>query len=92
MSMDMIDIDTLAHRLDTAQHTVTDTVSLADNHDIGIDDAYRIQGAVVDRRLSRGESLVGVKLGFTSKAKMAQMASPRSLSVDSPTHADRGRR
>jgi 2-oxo-3-hexenedioate decarboxylase len=35
--------------------------------------AYRIQHELIDRRLSRGERLVGCKLGFTSKAKMAQM-------------------
>jgi 2-oxo-3-hexenedioate decarboxylase len=35
--------------------------------------AYRIQRDVVGHRLARGERLVGCKLGFTSKAKMAQM-------------------
>ncbi|WP_420801644.1 2-keto-4-pentenoate hydratase [Pseudofrankia asymbiotica] len=36
-------------------------------------DAYRIQHAVVGRRLARGERLAGTKLGMTSRAKMAQM-------------------
>lgn len=40
---------------------------------LNIDDAYAIQHAVIARRLARGERLVGLKLGFTSKAKMAQM-------------------
>ncbi|HZC71659.1 MAG TPA: fumarylacetoacetate hydrolase family protein [Jatrophihabitans sp.] len=35
--------------------------------------AYRIQRELVGHRLARGERLVGCKLGFTSKAKMAQM-------------------
>ncbi|HEX2075672.1 MAG TPA: fumarylacetoacetate hydrolase family protein [Geodermatophilus sp.] len=35
--------------------------------------AYAVQEALVARRLQRGESLVGWKLGFTSLAKMAQM-------------------
>ena len=35
--------------------------------------AYRIQQALIGLRLSRGEVLVGAKLGFTSKAKMTQM-------------------
>lgn len=65
--------ESLAERLDDAQAGVHDTLSLADDVELGIDDAYRIQEALVARRLGRGETLVGVKLGFTSKAKMAQM-------------------
>lgn len=63
----------LAERLDTAQTGCTDTPSLADSHDVGIDDAYAVQAALLERRVARGERIVGVKLGFTSKAKMAQM-------------------
>uniref|UniRef100_UPI003AFF73C1 2-keto-4-pentenoate hydratase n=1 Tax=Rhodococcus hoagii TaxID=43767 RepID=UPI003AFF73C1 len=67
------EIETLAKRLDEAQTGVHDTLSLADDVELGIDDAYRIQEALIARRRARGETLVGVKLGFTSKAKMAQM-------------------
>lgn len=63
----------LAQRLDTAQTRCTDTPSLADSHAFDIDDAYAIQAALLERRIARGERIVGVKLGFTSKAKMAQM-------------------
>ena len=35
--------------------------------------AYRIQEDVVARRLARGERVVGVKMGLTSRAKMTQM-------------------
>ncbi|NEA15361.1 2-keto-4-pentenoate hydratase [Streptomyces halstedii] len=66
-------IDALAERLDTAQTSRTDTPSLADTHEFGIDDAYAIQAALLSRRTARGERFTGVKLGFTSKAKMAQM-------------------
>ncbi|MFH8589199.1 2-keto-4-pentenoate hydratase [Streptomyces celluloflavus] len=66
-------IGVLAERLDTAQTSRTDTPSLADTHEFGIDDAYAIQAALLARREARGERIVGVKLGFTSKAKMAQM-------------------
>jgi 2-oxo-3-hexenedioate decarboxylase len=41
--------------------------------DFGVGDAYEIQQDVVARRLARGEKIVGVKLGLTSKAKMRQM-------------------
>jgi len=40
--------------------------------------AYRIQDETLARRLRRGESLVGVKLGLTSRAKQQRMG------VDSP--------
>ncbi|MBY4402999.1 2-keto-4-pentenoate hydratase [Rhodococcoides fascians] len=67
------EIDTLARRLDDAREQVTDTPSLADDVEIDIDDAYRIQEALVARYRRRGETPVGVKLGFTSRAKMVQM-------------------
>jgi len=38
-----------------------------------LEQAYALQSEVVGLRLSRGEQLVGVKLGFTSRAKMQQM-------------------
>ncbi|MER5629045.1 2-keto-4-pentenoate hydratase [Streptomyces nitrosporeus] len=63
----------LAQTLDTAQTARKDVPSLADTHELGIDDAYAVQEALLRLRLDRGESVVGVKLGFTSKAKMAQM-------------------
>nr|WSX23391.1 4-oxalocrotonate decarboxylase [Streptomyces tubercidicus] len=66
-------IGTLATRLDNAQTSVADTPSLADTHTLDIDDAYGIQAALLARRAARGEVSTGVKLGFTSKAKMAQM-------------------
>jgi len=66
-------VSALARRLDDAAQTRTDTPSLADEHTIDIDQAYRIQNELLERRTSRGESIVGIKLGFTSKAKMAQM-------------------
>ena len=38
-----------------------------------MDAAYAVQAALVQRRLTAGERLVGLKMGLTSKAKMAQM-------------------
>lgn len=67
------EIAALARRLDDAQTGMHDTPSLADGVELGIDDAYRVQEALIGLRRERGETLVGVKLGFTSKAKMAQM-------------------
>jgi len=69
----MMAVAALAERLDTAQTTRVDTPSLADDHALDIADAYAIQAALVARREARGERVIGVKLGLTSKAKMAQM-------------------
>jgi 2-oxo-3-hexenedioate decarboxylase len=41
--------------------------------DLAAADAYRVQELLVGHRLQRGETLIGVKMGFTSRAKMAQM-------------------
>ncbi len=35
--------------------------------------AYEVQRASIQRRIDRGEQLKGIKLGFTSRAKMVQM-------------------
>ncbi|WP_439532724.1 2-keto-4-pentenoate hydratase [Polymorphobacter sp.] len=40
---------------------------------LDLDTAYRVQKALMARRYARGERRVGMKLGFTSKAKMIQM-------------------
>lgn len=41
--------------------------------ELTLDDAYAIQDASVRRRMERGEMLVGMKLGLTSRAKMEQV-------------------
>ena len=38
-----------------------------------VDEAYAVQALLVQRRIDRGEKMVGVKMGLTSKAKMAQV-------------------
>lgn len=40
---------------------------------LALADAYAVQADLVQRRLDRGERLVGLKLGLTSQAKMRQM-------------------
>lgn len=64
-------IDTLAERLDTAALNATTTLQLAEP--MGLDDAYRVQAASIARRYARGQRRIGIKMGFTSRAKMAQM-------------------
>ena len=40
---------------------------------ITVDEAYTIQYENIQRRVNRGEQIIGIKMGFTSKAKMEQM-------------------
>ncbi|MBY4570576.1 4-oxalocrotonate decarboxylase [Gordonia sihwensis] len=67
----------LAGRLDHAQTGCRETPSIERDPAVGIafdvDLAYRVQEELIGLRTARGESVLGVKLGFTSKAKMAQM-------------------
>jgi 2-oxo-3-hexenedioate decarboxylase len=41
--------------------------------ELGIDDAYAIQAALLELQLGRGDTLAGAKLGLTSAAKQEQM-------------------
>ncbi|MCF8589189.1 2-keto-4-pentenoate hydratase [Gordonia liuliyuniae] len=68
-----VDVAGLARRLDVAQTSGIETTSIEADCRLDVAGAYRVQDHLVDLRRARGESVVGVKLGFTSKAKMAQM-------------------
>lgn len=46
---------------------------LTDTYDLDLPGAYRVQRLNIDRRVAAGERIAGLKMGFTSKAKMAQM-------------------
>lgn len=71
MTTDTGAIEVAAERLDTAQHTAAAIEQLPAG--LTAADAYAIQDGVIARRLARGERPAGLKLGFTSEAKMAQM-------------------
>lgn len=45
----------------------------AANPGLSLADAYAIQQQGINRRIARGERVVGVKMGFTSRPKMEQM-------------------
>lgn len=69
----MKDLDALAERLDEAARSGTATPQLTLEHDLTEDEAYEIQRRSMARRFARGESLVGLKMGLTSRAKMRQV-------------------
>lgn len=61
----------LAERLDDAAFNAKATPQL--EVPISLEDAYAVQRASIERRLARGEHRIGLKMGFTSRAKMVQM-------------------
>lgn len=63
----------LSERLDEAQRNRAPITQLSDEGALSVEDAYEVQRLLVERRLARGEQAVGVKAGFTSRAKMVQM-------------------
>ncbi len=65
------DLAALAERLDGAAHDATATPQLEEA--LTLEQAYAIQHLSIQRRLQRGERRIGIKMGFTSRAKMVQM-------------------
>jgi 2-oxo-3-hexenedioate decarboxylase len=63
----------LAERADEAARTGTAIAQFTDSIDLGVADAYAVQALSVGRRLQRGEQMVGIKMGLTSRAKMVQV-------------------
>jgi len=62
-----------ARLLDDAARNATEVPQIDPDGKLTLDDAYAIQSASIQRRLERGETRVGVKMGFTSRSKMIQM-------------------
>ncbi|MDG4796047.1 fumarylacetoacetate hydrolase family protein [Micromonospora sp. WMMD1082] len=67
------DIAGIAETLGAAADAARPIPQLATETGLDVDAAYAVQAALVQRRLSRGERLVGLKMGLTSRAKMAQV-------------------
>jgi 2-oxo-3-hexenedioate decarboxylase len=64
------DIEGLATKLDNAQSKAQAIPQITG---ISVDEGYAIQLSAFNRRLTRGEKKTGMKMGFTSRAKMIQM-------------------
>jgi 2-oxo-3-hexenedioate decarboxylase len=67
-------IQQLADIVDNAAASRTEiTMLTTDAPELTLDVAYDVQRSSIERRLARGERLVGLKMGLTSRAKMEQM-------------------
>lgn len=67
------DIDALAERVDEAARTARAIAQFGEAQGLDTTAAYAVQAASLARRVARGERRVGMKMGFTSRAKMVQM-------------------
>lgn len=68
------EVSGIAQLLDEAALARTPTLQLsARGQHLSLSQAYAAQRALLQRRMARGERLVGVKMGFTSAAKREQM-------------------
>ncbi len=68
-----MNIEAIAQQLDEASDKATSVAQISLTQPFDLKAAYEIQRLSIQRRLDRGERLVGYKMGFTSKAKMEQM-------------------
>ncbi|OUM02232.1 2-keto-4-pentenoate hydratase [Variovorax sp. JS1663] len=69
----MSQIQNVAELLDDAARAARSVQQVDPEGRLSVADAYAIQAASIERRVQRGERRVGVKMGFTSRAKMIQM-------------------
>ena len=64
---------TLARSLDVAAMHATGIQQISASVEITLAEAYEVQRLAIAERLKRGEKRIGLKMGFTSRAKMVQM-------------------
>lgn len=69
----MIPIQEWAVALHQAARTQKPRAQFSSEHKYSLEDAYKIQHALIAERVKEGHPVVGVKMGFTSAAKMEQM-------------------
>lgn len=67
-------VEQLAKHLEDAELAVHDVTKITDDYpEMDFEDAYDIQWEIRRRKEARGNKIVGMKMGLTSWAKMAQM-------------------
>lgn len=66
-------ISVIARTLDDAARNVQATTQISDTVELTLAEAYEVQRQAIALRVRRGERRVGIKMGFTSRAKIMQM-------------------
>lgn len=66
-----IDLDLIAKTLDDARIEKRSVAQFQPA--FGLADGYAVQAKLIERRRTSGEHIIGLKMGFTSRAKMVQM-------------------
>jgi 2-oxo-3-hexenedioate decarboxylase len=62
-----------AEIVDEAARTAAAIPQFTETAPLGVEEAYAIQALAMERRFARGEKLIGMKMGLTSRAKMVQV-------------------
>ena len=69
----MSNLAEFAQIVDEAARTAGAIPQFTESAPLGVEEAYAIQALSMERRFARGERLIGVKMGLTSRAKMIQV-------------------
>lgn len=81
-TLDKATIEKLAEHIEDAELQAYDITKITDDYpDMDWEDAYDIQWEIRRRKEARGNRVIGLKMGLTSYAKMAQMG------VETPVYA-----
>lgn len=73
MSASVFSLEEIAGQLHAAARTQKPIAQISNQQEITLDQAYLIQSMLLEARYREGEKLIGLKMGFTSEAKMQQM-------------------
>lgn len=66
-------LQAVAHEIDQAAFASSAMEPFTERRPLTLDEAYEVQRMVVQHRIDRGFPRIGLKMGFTSRAKMIQM-------------------
>lgn len=69
----MASIQDIAKNLHQAAHHAKPVIQISAQQVLTLNQAYEVQKELIQLRINEGETLIGLKMGFTSEAKMQQM-------------------
>ncbi len=69
----VVNINAIAKSLDDAAREAKAIAQISDTVELTLQEAYQVQKQMIALRQKRGERRVGIKMGFTSRAKIVQM-------------------